>query len=464
MSDYWRIIKFCGLQLVRSMQLICRPVSRDKVQKLRDRWQRLPDSLRQPNQILGKHWVQCGYTLGPSYCSFGCSHCYLPKAANKVPLVPLIQMKQQIDAHRTIMGEGGNLQITGGDVVEAYFRAGRPNELVEVLRYATQSGLVPMLMTHGQVLLEQPEYFALLVNAGGLRKLSVHIDITMTGRPGYPVKSLNREGQLNPLRDQLVNLVMGIRQQTGHHIVAAQTVTVVQKNLQSLQDIIQWITARTENLDVCRTISFQTEAEIGRTKISPNPITSEQVWSELENALGKKLPRDHLLFGHPQCSSSATLLIRPRDRCIVNLESQSPAGRMFWSSLLTTFGGLGASTTSPMLSMAQKLGALIRRPVVIIRSLVYLWHMLKNGDLTGAFIWAGMRGQVRGVNLVMHNFMNQSDLQHPLGETAIQRLEACVFKGVVRRNGEWEAVSMCEMNANIRPEIYRQEISTSQIA
>ena len=34
------------------------------------------------------------------------------------------------------------------------------------------------------------------------------------------------------------------------------------------------------------------------------------------------------------------------------------------------------------------------------------------------------------------------------------RLDSCVFKGAVKRNGEWEAVPMCAMNEKVWSEVY----------
>ncbi len=84
----------------------------------------------------------------------------------------LAQMKEQIDANRRFQGPGGGLQIMGGDVADAYFRTGRQDELVEIVRYAVNTGLVPMLMTHGQTLLEHPAFLERLMIEGGLRQMA----------------------------------------------------------------------------------------------------------------------------------------------------------------------------------------------------------------------------------------------------------------------------------------------------
>ena len=134
------------------------PISGEKAEILRARWDSLPLELQTPNQISGRHLTHCGFILGASYCSFHCTHCYLPKNANRIPIPSLAEVKEQIDANRRFQGPGGGLQITGGDVADAYWRSGRADELVEIIRYAYQVGLVPMLMTHGQTLLEQPQF------------------------------------------------------------------------------------------------------------------------------------------------------------------------------------------------------------------------------------------------------------------------------------------------------------------
>src|SRR5438477_12924355 len=154
------------------------PINGEKADILRERWTSLPSELRTPNQISGRHLTHCGFILGASYCSFHCTHCYLPKNANRIPIPSLTDIKEQIDANRRFQGPGGGLQITGGDVADAYWKSGRGDELVEIVRYAYDVGLVPMLMTHGQTLIEHSAFLRRLMVEGGLRQISVHVDMT----------------------------------------------------------------------------------------------------------------------------------------------------------------------------------------------------------------------------------------------------------------------------------------------
>ena len=107
-------------------------------------------------------------------------------------------MKEQIDANRKFQGPGGGLQLTGGDVADAYWRGGRQDELVEIVRYAIKTGLIPMLMTHGQTLIEHPEFLEKLMVEGGLRQVAVHIDMTQAGRHGYPIGQDEVQGRWPP--------------------------------------------------------------------------------------------------------------------------------------------------------------------------------------------------------------------------------------------------------------------------
>jgi hypothetical protein len=52
-----------------------------------------------------------------------------------VPIPSLAEIKEQIDANRRFQGPRGGLQITGGDVADAYWRFGRQEELIEHLEF-----------------------------------------------------------------------------------------------------------------------------------------------------------------------------------------------------------------------------------------------------------------------------------------------------------------------------------------
>ena len=79
------------------------PIVEEKARVLRERWDSLPVELQTNNQISGRHLTHCGFTLGASYCSFHCTHCYLPKNANSIPIPSLAQVKEQVEAARAAL-------------------------------------------------------------------------------------------------------------------------------------------------------------------------------------------------------------------------------------------------------------------------------------------------------------------------------------------------------------------------
>ena len=164
---------------LRALARIVRaPVAAETRQRLAEAWDRLPDLLRTPNQFLGRQYAGCGATIGAMpRCDFACRGCYLGEGANRVPAEPVAAIKRQLDRLRAWLGEGGNLQLTDGEVIL------RPEaEVIELVRYARGIGLVPMLMTHGEAFRRDPDLLPRLMVAGGLSEVSIHVDTTQRGR------------------------------------------------------------------------------------------------------------------------------------------------------------------------------------------------------------------------------------------------------------------------------------------
>jgi len=396
--------------------------------------------------------------MGPSYCSFGCTHCYLPTNANSVPRPPLREMRRLIDANRELLGPGGALQVTGGDVVDAYLREGHPEELVEVIRYAVERELVPMIMTHGHSLLEHPELLDALVRAG-LSKLAIHIDMTQAGRPGYPIKSVARESDLHPLRDRFVELIRSTRRRTGRPLSAAHTMTITRNNLDYIPEVVEWLTRRRENLDAFRMLSLQTEADVGRTRFSSTPVTAQESWARVAHAVGADLPRETLRFGHPDCSSMMTLAVVFPEGRFIRLSDDTEPSRLFWADLLRTFGGLGTRSTRTLEENLRRLALLARRPSLVWSGLRFAADRVYRERIGPTTLWRALTGRVGGLSIVMHNFMSRDALQHPQSAEVRDRLAACSFRGAVKKDGEWTALPMCSMNIDERETHYRTRIA-----
>jgi len=431
-----------------------RPLEGEKLDYLRERWKTLPASLQTPNQIAGRHLTHCGFITGPSYCSFHCTHCYLPGNANEVPIPSLAEIKATIDANRRFQGPGAGLQITGGDVADAYWRSGRPDELVEIIRYTYASGLIPMLMTHGQTLLEQPAFFERLVMEGGLRQVSVHIDRTQAGRRGFPIQKVQSEADLHPIRQAFTDRVLEIREKTGAALELALTFTVTEANLEDVPEVIRWYLADPMRTHVWRILSFQPEADTGRTRFSSNPATPDRVWAKLQEGLGHDVRRDVSIFGHPDCNSWCPVLMDQRSGRYQPLLPDDPRFDPMLGKILERIGGLSLVNDDAGTPPYKLAGLLLQNAGLLLRLLLYF------GPRFSFRMWRSLlTGKAHTVGIGIHNFMDAEEVARAEDDPVIRaRLDACVFKGAIREGNEWKAVPMCSMNQAKWAQVYDQRL------
>ncbi|MBA3833337.1 MAG: radical SAM protein [Chthoniobacterales bacterium] len=456
-SELWR----------RRWQSFRHPINPEKQRLLRARWDSLPAELQTPNQISGRHLTHCGFTTGASYCSFHCTHCYLPKIANQIPIPSFTQMKEQIDANRRFQGPGAGLQITGGDVADAYWRSNRQSELVAIVRYAVDSGLVPMLMTHGQTLLDHPEFLEQLVLDGGLRQMAVHIDMTQAGRAAHPINRVTSEADLHPLREAFTSLALRVRARTGLPFELAHNCTVTERNIGSIAQVVRWFLTDPERSRIWRILSFQPEANTGRTIFSEHPVTPELVWREICRGIGIPINGSAYIGGHPDCNQGASLLISERSNHLLPLLPTDTKTRKLFTEILEKLGALSTMTTdgdaqSGSLLAYRVAGAFAKYPGLAWRIFLRIGWLLISGSIPWEFARALGTGRAHTINIGTHNFMHASQVANAPNDPVVQsRLDACVFKGAVknRANGKWEAIPMCAMNQSRWSELYVERLT-----
>jgi hypothetical protein len=437
------------------------PIDPEKQALLRARWESLPNELRTPNQLAGRHLTHCGFITGPSYCSFRCTHCYLPKNANEVPIPSLPEMKEVIEANRRFQGPGGGLQITGGDVADAYWRAGRQAELVEIVRHATRVGLVPMVMTHGQTFLEHPEFLAALVVEGGLRQVAVHIDMTQAGRHGYAINRLTSENDLHPLREAFTQLALNLRDRTGLRLELAHNCTVTGRNIDSVAGVVRWFLDDPRRSRIWRILSFQPEANTGRTIFSSHPVTTRLVWKKLCQGMGLELDGSAYIGGHPDCNQGTTLLVDQGSGSYLPALPNDQRTRVLFAEILETLGAISTLTTDSLLPY-RIAGAFAHQPGLALRTVARAFALVMSGQIPGRFLRALLAGKAHTINIGTHNFMHAAQVANsPDDPVARARLDACVFKGAVknRATGAWEAVPMCAMNHSRWSELYAERMA-----
>ncbi|MBA2241866.1 MAG: hypothetical protein H0W04_03105 [Chthoniobacterales bacterium] len=440
------------------------PIVEEKARVLKERWESLPPELQTNNQISGRHLTHCGFTLGASYCSFHCTHCYLPKNANAIPIPSLEQVKEQIDANRRFQGPGGGLQITGGDVADAYWKSGRADELVEIIRYAYSVGSIPMLMTHGQTLIEQPRFLERLVVEGGLRQISVHVDLTQAGRHGYPIGRIKCEADLHAVRQAFTDLALRIREKTGFILEYALSFTVTRRNIDDVPEVIRWYLADPQRSYIWRMLSFQPEADTGRTIFSQRPITSADVWEKICEGVGLRLRRDVSIFGHPDCNSWASLLIARPSGKYFPLLPDDPKFDALLGEVLAKIGGLSLVNDDAGTPAYRLAGVLFQHPILAARLISQMLRYVTSRKAPREILQSLLRGQVHTLGVGMHNFMDAKQVAQAAVDPVIKaRLDSCVFKGAVKRNGHWEAVPMCSMNQQTWAEVYDTRLQDPEL-
>lgn len=421
------------------------PIFPDTVEAMRRNRERVPEKLRVPQQLLGRSTNGCGATIGAMpRCDFACVGCYLGHDANQVPPEPIEAIKEQMRRLKPQLGHPGNLQLTDGEITLR-----PPEEVIELLRYAHEIGLLPMLMTHGDSFRRRPGLLERFMAEGGLREVSIHIDTTQRGRKGY--REAAREEDLHPLRDEFVALIREARRITGLPLHVATTMTVTRENLAGVAGVMEWLL---RNSDVFSVVSFQPVAQVGRTLGGLEGVAVEALWDEIRRGIGEgatraQVDRGTLYVGHPACNRYLSGVVVSEDgqapRYVPTRQVGDPLDDRVAGGFLDRFGGVSLRDKRGAESLGVVAGLVWRDPAFFLRNTVpYVWSWLQRlGEGKPVrFLARRRRGEVRLSNLtvITHHFMSRAELATPLGQ---ERIATCVFHVPI---GD-RLVPMCEVNA-----------------
>lgn len=425
--------------LARTWRALREPIPAERRRLNSARRASLPPQLRTPQQTMGRGHHSCGATHGVmERCDFACTSCYLSRTANATPPLPESEVRQQLDRLRAFLGPQGKAQITSGEVTLLPLET-----LGSYVAYARSIGLDPMVMSHGQRLLDEPEYLERLVADYGLRKLSIHVDSTQRGRRGW--RPGMRESELDEVRSAYADLIRRVRRRTGRTLHVATTVTLNRNNLDQVPDILGWML---DHLEAFRMISFQPVAAVGRTQDERIPsLTLDEVWSRVCAGIGQPLNQRAMLFGHPECHIVTPLVVVRCGSTRFAVETAREGrgwDRGFLDRLMRAIGGFSTYDKSTAVNALQ-LGALaLRHPLLLVEAPLYglyrLWDLRRHLAGLVAGLLRFERLEVRPLAVVVHKFMSPDELDTELGR---ERLAACVFQLPV----DGEMVPMCTMNA-----------------
>jgi hypothetical protein len=229
-------------------------------------------------------------------------------------------------------------------------------------------------------------------------------------------------------------------------------------------EVLRWYLADPERTRIWRMISFQPEADTGRTIFSERPVTPAEVWAKICEGVGLHLRRDVSIFGHPDCNSWASLLVARPSGKILPLLPDNPKFDALLGEVLRKLGGLSLVNDDAGTPAFRLLGILLQHPAVAARTLYHLGRYMTSRHTPPQILRSLVRGQVHTLGVGMHNFMSAAQVANaPNDPVAQARLDSCVFKGAVKRDGKWEPVPMCAMNQQIWSEVYQERLRDPEL-
>ncbi len=186
---------------LRRLRERLRPVDPAFAAALTRRWAELPQGVRTPGQVIGRHGVGCEGTHGVfPRCNLACTPCYHSRDTNRVRVDgphTRARVEEQMATFEQVRGPVAHAQLIGGEVTLL-----DPDDHAAALQIMRRHGREPMSMTHGDV---DPAYLhRLAVGPDGRRRFrrlsfAVHIDSLMFGRRG--IARPPHERSLTPYAD-----------------------------------------------------------------------------------------------------------------------------------------------------------------------------------------------------------------------------------------------------------------------
>lgn len=354
----------------------------------------------------GRRWpVGCVALEITQRCNLNCTLCYLSKEAQSIKDLPLEEVFRRIQGIHDHYGPTTNVQITGGDPTLR-----DTEELLAIVREVHRLGMRAALMTNGiklnRNLLEK-------LQEAGLYDVVYHVDTTQN------IKGFRTEVELNQIRQKYIDMARGLP------IAVMFNTSVHQGNFHEIPDLIRFFK---KNADVIRLVSFQLQADTGRSVLGTRTqqINSDSAWKLIEEGAGITINHQSSQIGHPQCN-----------RAGVCLESNGNLFDFFGNSELIASLLKATETLIWERRKPHKAVKLFSQwvlanpqflPLVLKEVGLKLWEM--KSDLIQA------RGKVNKLTIFIHNFMDACALEP-------ERVKSCVFKAISKDG----PICMCVYNA-----------------
>lgn len=418
---------------VRRVERLTRPIDPEKKRVLSERWADLPEVVKTPAQLVGRHAVGCEGTHGVfPKCNLTCSPCYHSSDANKVRIDgdhTVREVERQMAYLRKRRGPRGHAQLIGGEV--SLLPADAHAASLQAMR---AHGREPMSMTHGDFDYEYLE--AVAVGVDGRRRFdrlsfAAHFDSLMRGRRGIP-RPMN-ESELDPYRRRFVDMFARLRSKHGVRSYLAHNMTVTPANVDQIADVVRDVLPMGFSM-----MSFQPAAFVGddrRWREGFRELTGEDVWAQIEAGVDTRIPYAGAQMGDPRCNRTSFGFVAD-GRWFPLLDDTRAADVAARDAFLRHLGGITLGGVPTWIAGARLVRGGIAHPSVVVSGARYAAGLARR---------AGMpvlrsRGRVRPLTFVMHSFMDAAEVapawellqqgvisDDPTLRATQERLQACVY-------------------------------------
>lgn len=393
--------------LLRSLELVTRPVHPESRAALDRRWAGLPGHVKTPAQLLGRTAVGCEGTHGVfPKCNLTCTPCYHSVDANKVRVDgghTVAAVTEQMTFLRRLRGHRAHAQLIGGEV--SLLPAQDHAAALLAMRAA---GREPMSMTHGDFDYEYLLDVALdETGEPRFRKVSfaAHFDSLMRGRRGLPRP--RSEAELDPFRERFAAMFTDLRKDHGVRSYIAHNMTVTPANIDQVSGVTGSVLGMPFDM-----LSFQPAAYMGddrRWGEDFAEVTIDAVWNRIEQGAGQRIPWQGTRFRDTRCSRTAVVL-RAGGNLAPLIDPEDPKDIEARDRLLAHFGGMYFGGTPHWIVATKIIRALLTHPgdiPVVLRFGLRLAH--RAGGLRHIFA-AARAGTLSFRTFVVHNFMDAADV------------------------------------------------------